>query len=135
MRSPSRPKHQLKLRWPLLTHLLKMQAQHSLNNNHIGTIMTNDMTKHFTDAAEKMKQFVPQVSFNKNGYEIRAQVLEMAKDLAQFEYSAKFQAAEVSAKRDPTTNALITKVEFPSVPGVDQILASAEKFYAFVNKK
>jgi hypothetical protein len=97
--------------------------------------MTNDMTKHFTDAAEKMKQFVPQVSFNKNGYEIRAQVLEMAKDLAQFEYSAKFQAAEVSAKRDPTTNALITKVEFPSVPGVDQILASAEKFYAFVNKK
>ena len=96
--------------------------------------MTNDMTNQFAAAADKMKQFMPQVSFNKNGYEIRAHVLEMAKDLAEFEYSAKFQAAEVTSKHYTKTGELVTTVEFPTVPGVEQILASAEKFYAFVNQ-
>lgn len=93
-----------------------------------------DFSKQVQEATDKMKQFVPQVSFNKNGYEIRTQVLELAKDLAQFEYSAKFQAAEVTAKRDAKTGEMITTVEFPKVPGADQILEAAEKFYAFVNQ-
>jgi len=33
---------------------------------------------------------VPEVKFNKNGYEIRTDILSMAKDLVEAEYSAKF---------------------------------------------
>jgi hypothetical protein len=96
--------------------------------------MTNDFTKQINEAADKVKQFVPEVKFNKNGYEIRAQVLEMAKELTQFEYSAKFQGWEVSAERDEKTGQIVNKVEMPVVPGVDKVLEAAQKFYDFVNQ-
>ena len=45
-----------------------------------------DYTKQFADMAEQMQKMaeqfkpqLPEVKFNKNGYEIRTQVLEMAK--------------------------------------------------------
>lgn len=93
-----------------------------------------DLNKITQDTVEKMKQFVPEVKFNKNGYEIRAQVLEMAKDLAQFEYSTKFQGWEMTAKRDEKTGQIITTVDMPAVPGVDKVLETAQKFYDFVNQ-
>jgi hypothetical protein len=96
--------------------------------------MTQEFTKQFQEAAEKAKQFVPQVSFNKNGYEIRTQMLEMAKDLTMFEYSAKFQGWEQTVERDPTTGQVITKVAVPEVPGLDKVLETAEKLYSFVNQ-
>ena len=85
-----------------------------------------------TDAAEKMKQFVPQVTFNKNGYEIRAQVLEMAQQQLWNDYHAKFGAFSTSVSKEGRE--VVTKVEMPAVPGVDQVLEAAEKFYAFVNQ-
>lgn len=85
-----------------------------------------------TDAAEKMKQFVPQVTFNKNGYEIRAQVLEMAQQQLWQDYHAKFGAFSTSVSKEGRE--VVTKVEMPAVPGVDQVLEAAEKFYAFVNQ-
>lgn len=94
----------------------------------------NDLNKMTQDAVEKVKQFVPEVRFNKNGYEIRAQVLEMAKDLVQSEYAVKFQGWEMTATRDEKTGQIISKVEMPSVPGVEQVLEAAEKFYNFVNQ-
>jgi hypothetical protein len=94
----------------------------------------NDLNKMTQEAVEKVKQFVPEVKFNKNGYEIRAQVLEMAKDLAQFEYSTKFQGWEMTAKRDEKTGQIITTVDMPAVPGVDKVLETAQKFYDFVNQ-
>jgi hypothetical protein len=96
--------------------------------------MTQEFTKHFQDAAEKAKQFVPQVSFNKNGYEIRTQMLEMAKELSVFEYSAKFQGWEQTVERDPTTGQVISKVAMPEVPGLDKVLETAQKMYDFVNQ-
>lgn len=92
----------------------------------------NEITKQFTDAAEKMKQFVPQVAFNKNGYEIRAQMLEMAQQQLWQDYNAKFGAFQTSVTREGKE--VVTKVEMPTVPGVEQVLEAAEKFYAFVNQ-
>ena len=43
---------------------------------------------------------LPEVKFNKNGYEIRTDILSMAKDLVGQEYHAKYMGWEVSAERD-----------------------------------
>jgi len=76
---------------------------------------------------------MPEVKFNKNGYEIRTDILAMAKDLVQTEYSMKFQGWEMSAQRDEKTGQIVTKVGMPEFPGLDQVLATAEKMYNFVN--
>ncbi|NBO27810.1 MAG: hypothetical protein EBV10_01005 [Synechococcaceae bacterium WB6_1A_059] len=76
---------------------------------------------------------MPEVKFNKNGYEIRTEILGMAKQMAEFEYSAKFQGWEMSTARDEKTGQYVTTVGMPQVPGLEQILQNAEKMYAFVN--
>jgi len=76
---------------------------------------------------------MPEVKFNKNGYEIRADILALAKDAVQGEYSAKFAGWELSSKRDEKTGELVSKVAMPEVPGLDKIIEAAEKMYAFVN--
>jgi hypothetical protein len=83
---------------------------------------------------EKVKEAMPKVTFNKNGYEIRTQVLDMAKAFTEFEYSQKWMGFEVSAKRDEKTGQIVNKVDMPEIPGVDQVLETAEKFYNFINK-
>jgi hypothetical protein len=92
-----------------------------------------DFTKQVAEAAEQVKASMPKVSFNANGYEIRTKVLEMAKDHEWSDFHAKFQGWESSATRDPKTGEIVTKIAMPVVPGVDQVLKAAEKFYAFVN--
>ena len=77
---------------------------------------------------------LPEVKFNKNGYEIRTEILEMAKDIVQAEYQMKFHGWEMSAKRDEKTGQLITTVDMPQFPGLDKVLETAEKMYAFVNQ-
>ena len=76
---------------------------------------------------------LPEVKFNKNGYEIRTDILAMAKDLVQSEYSIKFQGWEQSVARDPATGQIINTVTMPEFPGLDKVLETAEKMYAFVN--
>jgi len=76
---------------------------------------------------------LPEVKFNKNGYEIRSDILAMAKDMVQTEYSMKFHGWEMSAKRDEKTGQIINKVEMPEFPGLDKVLETAEKMYSFVN--
>ena len=79
------------------------------------------------------KVTMPEVKFNKNGYEIRTEILGMAKQMAEFEYSAKFQGWEMSTARDEKTGQYVTTVGMLQVPGLEQILQNAEKMYAFVN--
>jgi hypothetical protein len=85
-----------------------------------------------------MSQFetpkLPEVKFNKNGYEIRADILALAKDQVQAEYSYKFNGWEMSAKRDEKTGQIVTTVGMPEVPGIDKVLEAAEKMYSFVNQ-
>jgi len=77
---------------------------------------------------------LPEVKFNKNGYEIRADILAMAKDMVQSEYSMKFHGWEMSAARDEKTGQLVSTVNMPEFPGLDKILETAEKMYSFVNQ-
>jgi hypothetical protein len=74
----------------------------------------------------------PQVTFNKNGYEIRTDILAMAKDMVQSEFHTKFQGWEMSAKRDEKTGQIVTTVGMPEFPGLDKVLETAEKMYSFV---
>ena len=76
----------------------------------------------------------PEVKFNKNGYEIRTEILEMAKDLVAQEYTYKWQGWEMSAKRDEKTGQIVTQVGMPEFPGLDKVLETAEKMYGFVNQ-
>jgi hypothetical protein len=76
---------------------------------------------------------LPEVKFNKNGYEIRTDILGMAKDLVQSEYSMKFHGWEMSAERDEKTGQIVNKVNMPEFPGLDKVLETAEKMYGFVN--
>jgi hypothetical protein len=83
-----------------------------------------------TDFTPKM----PEVKFNKNGYELRTDILAMAKDVVQQEYQMKFQGWELTAKRDEKTGQLVTTVGMPEFPGLDKVLETAEKMYGFVNQ-
>ena len=85
--------------------------------------------------AQQIKETLPKVQFNKNGYEIRTQVLDMAKAFTEYEHSMKFGAWAQTVTRDPKTGEVVTTVSVPEVPGVDQVLETAEKFYNFVNSK
>lgn len=76
---------------------------------------------------------LPEVKFNKNGYEIRTEILGMAKDLVQTEFSTKFQGWELSAKRDEKTGQIVSTVAMPEFPGLDKVLETAQKMYDFVN--
>jgi hypothetical protein len=76
---------------------------------------------------------LPEVKFNKNGYEIRTDILAMAKDMVSDEFHTKFQGWEMSAKRDEKTGTIVTTVGMPEFPGLDKVLETAEKMYAFVN--
>jgi hypothetical protein len=76
----------------------------------------------------------PEIKFNKSGYEIRTNILQMAKELLVTEFQSKFQGWELSVEKDKQTGAVITKVGMPEFPGLEQILGTAEKMYEFVNK-
>lgn len=76
----------------------------------------------------------PEVKFNKNGYEIRSDILQMAKDVQMEDFHVKFQGWEMTATRDEKTGQIVSKVDMPEFPGLDKILETAEKMYDFVNQ-
>ena len=77
---------------------------------------------------------IPEIKFNKNGYEIRTDILAMAKDLVGQEFQYKWAGWEMSAKRDEKTGQMVTSVGMPTFPGLDQVLETAQKMYDFVNQ-
>ena len=90
-----------------------------------------DILKQTQAMAEMVKDMMPKVTTNKNGYEIRTKVLEMAQNQAWQDYHAKFAGYEMAVTKDGEE--VVTKVEIPQVPGADAVLDAANKFYAFVN--
>ena len=84
-----------------------------------------------------MSQFdtpkMPEVKFNKNGYEIRTDILAMAKDMVQQDFQVKFAGWEMTAERDTKTGQIVSKVNMPEFPGLEKVLETAEKMYGFVN--
>ena len=77
---------------------------------------------------------LPEVKFNKNGYEIRTDILGMAKGLVSEEFHTKFQGWEMTATRDEKTGQIVSTVSMPEFPGLDKVLETAEKMYSFVNQ-
>ncbi len=76
---------------------------------------------------------LPEVKFNKNGYEIRTDILGMAKDVVMQDYQVKFHGWQMTAQKDEKTGQLVSTVAMPEYPGMEKIIEAAEKMYAFVN--
>ena len=77
---------------------------------------------------------LPEVKFNKNGYEIRTEILEMAQSLVGQEFQYKWAGWEMSTVRDEKTGQMVSTVNMPAYPGLDRVLETAEKMYQFVNQ-
>jgi hypothetical protein len=76
---------------------------------------------------------LPEVKFNKNGYEIRADILGMAKEMVTEDFQAKFAGWSLTAGKD-SQGQFVTQVGMPEFPGLEKVLDTAEKMYSFVNK-
>lgn len=77
---------------------------------------------------------LPEVKFNKNGYEIRADILQLAKEYVGQDFHYKYVGWETSIVKDPTTGKIVSTVTMPEYPGLEKVLETAEKMYAFVNQ-
>ena len=75
----------------------------------------------------------PEVKFNKNGYEIRADILGLAKDMVTEDFQAKFAGWSLTASKD-SQGQLLTSVAVPEFPGLEKVLETAERMYSFVNQ-
>ena len=97
----------------------------------VETTYGETILKQTQEIADMFKAALPQVKTNKNGYEIRTKVLEMAQNNVWQDYHAKLGAYETSITKEG--DEVVTKVTMPEVPGADAVLEAAEKFYNFVN--
>ena len=89
--------------------------------------------KQTQEVAEMFKSAMPKITTNKNGYEIRTKVLEMAQNNIWNDYHAKLGQFETTVAKEG--DEVVTTVALPEVPGADAVLEAAEKFYEFVNGK
>ena len=89
--------------------------------------------KQTQEVAEMFKAAMPKITTNKNGYEIRTKVLEMAQNNIWNDYHAKLGQFETTVAKEG--DEVVTTVSLPEVPGADAVLEAAEKFYEFVNGK
>ena len=105
------------------------------NNMTVETKYGEALMKQTQEIAEMFKAAMPQIKTNKNGYEIRTKVLEMAQNNIWQDYHAKWAGWEQTVKRDKDTGEIVQEVKLPEVPGADAVLEAAEKFYSFVNAK
>lgn len=81
--------------------------------------------------AAMMKNMMPSVKPTKTGYEIRTKVLDMASNVVWQDYYARWGQFETSVSKEHDT--VVTRVDMPRVPGADEVLSTAERFYEFVN--
>jgi len=95
--------------------------------------MKNDQMQVLVDKMKEAFPGLPDVKFNRNGYEIRTKVLEMAQTQAWQDYYAKFAGYETSVTKEG--DEIVTKVEMPTIPGAEDVLEVAKKFYSFVDDK
>lgn len=92
---------------------------------------TNDFQKQFEQFAEMMKTAMPTVKANKNGFEIRTKILEFAQNQVWQDFHAKWGQFETTMVKEG--NEVVSKVAIPQVPGADEVVKTAQKFYDFVS--
>lgn len=68
-----------------------------------------------------VKSSIPQTKTNKNGFEIRTKVLDIAKQAVWMKYQASWDQFEKFSGNAP------------QIPDEDEILKTAQKFYDFVS--
>ena len=78
------------------------------------------------------KPKAPTLTVSKNGYELRTEILGMAKDFLVQEYKSKYLGWEVTSTRDEK-GVFITNVKMPEYPGLGMVLETAKQMYDFVN--
>jgi len=78
------------------------------------------------------KPKAPTLTVSKNGYELRTEILGMAKDFLVQEYHSKYLGWEVTSTRDEK-GVIITNVKMPEYPGLVMVLDTAKQMYDFVN--
>ena len=66
---------------------------------------------------------------SRNGYEIRADLLGLAKQIAEFNYSIKYNEYETSVRKEGEQ--VVSEFKYPSIQAED-IIATAQKFNEFV---
>ena len=76
---------------------------------------------------------LPEVKFSKNGYEIRTEILAMAKDMVAQDFQYRYMGWEATVEKDKDGK-IVTKVNMPEFPGLEKVLETAEKMYNFVNQ-
>ena len=101
-------------------------------HKHTGENIMNNMFKTPEDFLKTLQSFTPQVTVNKNGYEIRTKILELAQAHMWNDYHSKWGQFELTVKKDG--DEVVATTEFPTVPGADKVLETAQKFYDFVNQ-
>ena len=79
----------------------------------------------FDQMSDMMKNFVPVMKPNKNGYEIRTKVLEMAQTQMWQDYNAKWGAWETKVTKEG--DEVVTTVTMPDIPGVEEVVKAAER--------
>ena len=75
----------------------------------VETTYGETILKQTQEIADMFKAAMPKVTTNKNGYEIRTKVLEMAQNQAWQDYHAKFAGYETSVTKEG--DEVVTKVE------------------------
>ena len=83
--------------------------------------------------ADMVKDMMPKITTNKNGFEIRTKVLEFAQNQTWQDYHAKLMGYETTVAKEG--DEVVTTVVAPDVPGADAVLETAQKFYDFVQGK
>lgn len=99
----------------------------------VETTYGETILKQTQEIADMFKAAMPKVTTNANGYEIRTKVLEFAQLQAWQDYHAKLGAFGTKVTKEG--DEVVTTVEMPQVPGAEQVLETANKFYDFVNGK
>lgn len=69
----------------------------------------------------------------RNGYEIRADLLELAQKHVMSEYHSKINKLQLEYGLDDITGELLFEGEIPTPPSVADVLVAANEFYSFVN--
>jgi len=89
----------------------------------------NELMEQFAAMMKAAMPAMPVVKQNKNGYEIRTKILEIAQNQTWQDFQAKWGKFETGVKKEG--DELVTSV---TVPSVDAVLATAKKFYEFVSE-
>jgi len=75
------------------------------------------------------------VSNNKNAYEIRTEILDMARGFVMDRFHSSMQKWENSTDRHPDDGTILSTVDAPQYPSSNEILAEAKKLYSFVDSQ